>query len=1324
MGTRNHHVVGSSLFVITREAKFTRPGPAVEALFQVEGVRKTFARLLLPSLLAALALLVGVPPADAIVDVNLQMQLGNPSGASADPNNHLHYLIQREVEAIDYSDVYGQANWVSWDLTSGDVGSSGRTDAWSVDTNLPPGFYPVPTDSYGYSGGQLYVRGHMCPSTDRTDTTEHNAQLFIMSNIIPQAAAQNGAVWGALESYSHTLLSSNELLILCGPSNFGTNTVDAGHVGIASNTWKIVVCVPLGGSNTTALSRIDYSTRVIAVVIPNTDAISTLPWTDFVTSVKQVEEVTGFRFFTALPTNLAWVLRSKVDGQTPAAPGVDSFFPPSGPAATPVTITGTNLDSITNVTFNGTIASYTIDSPGQITALVPADAASGPITVMGLGGNATSSSDFTVTLPVAPEFIVTPSDVFASVGNQGGPFSPSSEVYTLTNTDTKPLNWAVGKNAPWLDLSATSGTLAAGASTDITASVNSAANSLAGGAYSATVMFSDLATGAWVTRSVGLTALLPGYLTVGPGTGFSSTGAAGGPFNPSNQVYTLSNTGSATLNWAASKSASWFDLSQSSGSLAGGSSTVVTVSITSDANSLPLGSYSDTVGITNTTTGAGNTTRPVTLTVAVPAPILVANGSTLVSEDCAPTNGAVDPGESVTVNFSLSNAGNANTSNLVATLLETSDVITPSGPQTYGVVVANGPAVAQPFAFTAGGSCGGTITALLQLQDGETNLGTNRYTIPLGQSLTPLSEDFDGAAAPALPSGWTTSSSGGQSNWVTSVALPDTEPNAAFSGDNGAAGVNELESPVIAINGSAAQLSFRQDYSLMVSATNPAVGYSGGVLEIKLGSGSYTDIVAAGGSFASGGYNATLSGAYENPLAGRRAWSGTSGGYTTTVVNLPAAAAGRNVQLRWRCGTGNPPTVPFYVEPLASSGTLAYWSFDSTNAIATTVGAGVSVSSFTVSNVTGALTFFGGNPGQAIASSGFTTNAGPPSNGYSYFGFTMTVTNDSQVSLSSLSFDDRASNTGPKTFDVQISTQADFSTVTYDSGAKNTHGTFAANTLSLTNAGLTGTNYFRIYGYAAGGAGGTWRLDNVKVLGTVTSANGGGAWLIDSVSVKDAICCGVTNPPAAEFTATPTSGREPLTVTFTDTSAGTVPLSLYWDLGDNTATNTAGGASFTHTYAAGNYSVTLTASNAAGTSTIVANHLITSLTAFQAWQIQYFGCTNCPEAEPDADPLGKGMSNTNQFLVGLDPTNPASLFRIISVTKQGNDMLITWTAAGAHTNAVQATEVSATGDYSTNFTDASGLVILQGSGDVTTNYLDAGGATNIPSRYYRVRLVP
>jgi hypothetical protein len=150
----------------------------------------------------------------------------------------------------------------------------------------------------------------------------------------------------------------------------------------------------------------------------------------------------------------------------------------------------------------------------------------------------------------------------------------------------------------------------------------------------------------------------------------------------------------------------------------------------------------------------------------------------------------------------------------------------------------------------------------------------------------------------------------------------------------------------------------------------------------------------------------------------------------------------------------------------------------------------------------------------------------------------------------------------------------------------------------------------------------------------------------------------------------------------------------------------------------------LVASGSAGVSTNIQANYITVLTAFQAWQQQYFGCTGCPQAAPDADPFGKGMSNTNQFLAGLDPTNSASALRIISAVPNTTDMVVTWTTAGVRTNALQAASGDANGGYTNNFVDVSGPIIINITGDTMTNYVDAGGATNVPSRFYRIRLVP
>jgi PKD repeat protein len=211
-------------------------------------------------------------------------------------------------------------------------------------------------------------------------------------------------------------------------------------------------------------------------------------------------------------------------------------------------------------------------------------------------------------------------------------------------------------------------------------------------------------------------------------------------------------------------------------------------------------------------------------------------------------------------------------------------------------------------------------------------------------------------------------------------------------------------------------------------------------------------------------------------------------------------------------------------------------------------------------------------------------------------------------------------------------------------------------------------------------------------------------------------------PPSASFTGTPTNGTEPLLVTFTDTSTGNI-TSRSWDFGDTTTTNVTTNV-VTHTYTAGTYGVTLAVAGPDGVSTNSQPNYITALTAFQSWQVQYFGSTTNAAAAQNVDPDGDGCNNLCEFLSGTDPTNSASFFHIIAVIPQSNDILVTWATAGGRTNVVQVNGGDVDGSYTTNFIDLSPFIIIPGSGDAITNYLDSGGATNVPGRYYRVRLVP
>ena len=170
--------------------------------------------------------------------------------------------------------------------------------------------------------------------------------------------------------------------------------------------------------------------------------------------------------------------------------------------------------------------------------------------------------------------------------------------------------------------------------------------------------------------------------------------------------------------------------------------------------------------------------------------------------------------------------------------------------------------------------------------------------VPAGTGPTPCAEAFDTVTAPALPTGWTatTVTDCATSNpWATVAAGADTAPNAVFVNDPNCISDEVLDSAPIAVVSAAATVSFRHLFDMEDT-------FDGGVLEISIGAGPFTDILAAGGSFVTGGYTDTISGSFSSPIAGRQAWSGLSGGFITTTVNLPAAANGQNVVLRFRRG--------------------------------------------------------------------------------------------------------------------------------------------------------------------------------------------------------------------------------------------------------------------------------------------------------------------------------------------------------------------------------------------------------------------------------------
>ena len=285
-----------------------------------------------------------------------------------------------------------------------------------------------------------------------------------------------------------------------------------------------------------------------------------------------------------------------------------------------------------------------------------------------------------------------------------------------------------------------------------------------------------------------------------------------------------------------------------------------------------------------------------------PASLPIGTGSALVTESCNPPNGAVDPGEPVTLSFSVRNMGALTSTNMIGTLVPGNGIGTAGPAQSYGAV-ATGATVSRAFSLIVTSACGSAISPALHLQDGLLDLGTltNYLQVGVASNYVVFSENFDAVSAPKLPAGWTPVIAGAGSPWATLSGTKDTAPNSVFAPDASTISDNNLRSPTLVLSPGDAQISFRHWYST-------ESGYDGGVLEISINGGAFTDIVALGGSFVQNGYNGKVPTGYQSPIAGRNAWTGDSLGFINTVANLPPSSSSRTVQFQWRlgCDESNP----------------------------------------------------------------------------------------------------------------------------------------------------------------------------------------------------------------------------------------------------------------------------------------------------------------------------------------------------------------------------------------------------------------------------------
>ena len=186
-------------------------------------------------------------------------------------------------------------NYVAWELLASEISNDAeRSNLFWQDMEIEG--CPAYND-YSRSG---YDRGHMCPAADQKWSSEAMNDCFVMANMCPQDHQLNSGAWLTLENKERQwALRDSAIVIVAGPIYESTDKKCIGnnHVRVPSAFFKAF------------LAPYVEEPRAIAFVYPNMSAPGNMQ--DYALSIDQLEELTGYDFFSALPDDLENKVESK-----------------------------------------------------------------------------------------------------------------------------------------------------------------------------------------------------------------------------------------------------------------------------------------------------------------------------------------------------------------------------------------------------------------------------------------------------------------------------------------------------------------------------------------------------------------------------------------------------------------------------------------------------------------------------------------------------------------------------------------------------------------------------------------------------------------------------------------------------------------------------------------------------------------------------------------------------------------------------------------------------------------------------------------------------
>lgn len=196
--------------------------------------------------------------------------------------------------------------WVAFPIHNCYKGSQDRTDAWSFDPEIPTSVQPdLVGGSYKPQIG--YSRGHLLASSDRTFSYKANAQTFYVTNMAPQWQTRfNDGVWQTLESacWKTGNICADTLYVVSGVWYDNESTTVGDQNGrqsvVPTHFYRVLLRSKTGNTGRSVRDLPADELQCVGFWFENRAyTSSSLP--TYMTSVAEIEEKTGQRFFVNVP---------------------------------------------------------------------------------------------------------------------------------------------------------------------------------------------------------------------------------------------------------------------------------------------------------------------------------------------------------------------------------------------------------------------------------------------------------------------------------------------------------------------------------------------------------------------------------------------------------------------------------------------------------------------------------------------------------------------------------------------------------------------------------------------------------------------------------------------------------------------------------------------------------------------------------------------------------------------------------------------------------------------------------------------------------------